>query len=59
MKKHQKNHFWNIALFTKFNLLINNVDTRNPVGSKNIAYMFGCAVCPGRGEQPGNEKCKE
>ena len=22
MKKHQKNHFWNIALFTRFNLVI-------------------------------------
>ena len=22
MKKHQKNHFWNIALFTRFNLPI-------------------------------------
>ena len=22
MKKHQKNHFWNIALFTRFNLII-------------------------------------
>ena len=22
MKKHQKNHFWNFALFTRFNLLI-------------------------------------
>ena len=22
MKKHQKNHFWNIALFTRFNLVM-------------------------------------
>ena len=36
MKKTSKNHFWNISLFTRFNLIMGNTQTSQRLAIKNI-----------------------
>ena len=42
MKNHQKNHFWNIALFTRFNLdmivVYNQLDSRYYLVDEQLSY---------------------